>query len=94
MQDGRWRGAVSLGWKQNAAGEKIWKRRVITAATRHEVAEQMSELLGDRSRGLNIDPSKQTVGQFLSDWLVRIRRSHQRGRRPIAHTSRWCATIL
>ena len=44
MKDGRWRAAVSLGWKQNAVGEKIWKRRVITAVTRHEVADQMSAL--------------------------------------------------
>jgi integrase len=69
LQNGRWRAAVSLGWKQNAEGERIWKRRVITATTRHEVADQMSELLGDRSRGLNIDLRKQTVGQFLVDWL-------------------------
>ena len=69
MTDGRWRAAVSVGWKKNVAGKKVWKRRVITAATRHEVADQMKGVLGDQQRGFNIDPSKQTVSDFLAEWL-------------------------
>jgi integrase len=69
MQDGRWRAAVSVGWRKNADGKKVWKRRVITAATRHEVADQMKTLLGDQQRGFNIDPGKQSVGDFLTRWL-------------------------
>ena len=69
MADGRWRAAVSLGWKIDDNGKKAWKRKVITAATRHEVADQMTATLRDQQRGLNVEPQKQTVGQFLTAWL-------------------------
>ena len=52
MQDGRWRAAVTTG--KDAAGKP--KRKVFTAATRHEVAEQLTAALRDRQRGINIDP--------------------------------------
>src|SRR5258708_39251385 len=58
LSDGRWRAAVSLGWKKNEEGQKIWKRRVITGASRHEVAEQLKTMLGAQQRGINIDPGK------------------------------------
>lgn len=38
MQDGRWRAAVTTG--KDAAGKP--KRRVFTAATPHEVAEELT----------------------------------------------------
>src|SRR5258708_32803500 len=69
MQDGRWRAAVSLGWKETAGGHKAWKRRVITGASRHEVADQMKIILGDQQRGINVDLGKKTLGTFLTDWL-------------------------
>lgn len=69
MKDGRWRAAISIGWKKKADGNNVWKRRVITGATRHEVADKMNALLGDRQRGFNIDPGKQSVGDFLTEWL-------------------------
>ena len=69
MQDGRWRAAVSLGWKRTEEGNMVWKRRVITGATRHDVADQMKSLQGDQTRGLKIDCGKQTVGDFLTLWL-------------------------
>lgn len=65
MQDGRWRGAVTIGW--NPDGSQI--RKIYTAATRHEVAEQMTDALRDKKHGININPGKQTVGEFLSAWL-------------------------
>jgi integrase len=73
MQDGRWRGAVTTGWKLNAAGKKIPARLVITKPTRHEVAEEMTKTLRDQQRGINIAPGKLTVGQFLQDWLTAIK---------------------
>jgi integrase len=54
--DGSWPGAISIGWKTNANGKKVWKRRIVTGSTRHEVPDQMNALLGDRQRGFNIDP--------------------------------------
>jgi hypothetical protein len=43
MQDGRWRAAVSAG--KGADGRP--KRKVFTAATRHEVADEMTKALRD-----------------------------------------------
>lgn len=73
MKDGRWRGAVTTGWKLNAAGKKIPKRLVITKPTRHEVSDEMKKALRDQQRGFNIAPGKLTVGQFLQDWLLAIK---------------------
>jgi integrase len=69
MADGRWRAAISTGWKVNAAGKKAPKRKVITRATRHEVADELNKLLRDQQQGITIDPEKQTVAQFLEAWL-------------------------
>jgi integrase len=73
MQDGRWRAAVTTGWKLNAAGKKIPRRLVITRPTRHEVADEITKALRDQQRGINIAPGKQTVAQFLNDWLKTIK---------------------
>jgi integrase len=65
MQDGRWRAAVTTGMDANGKPT----RKVFTATTRHEVAEDLTAALRDQQRGINIKPGKQTVGQFLTDWL-------------------------
>lgn len=69
MKDGRWRAAVSTG--KGANGKP--KRKVFTSATRHEVAQQMTDALRDQQRGINITPGKQTVAQFLQEWLKTIK---------------------
>jgi integrase len=69
MQDGRWRAAVMVGWKVAPDGKRTPDRRVFTAATRHEVAEDLTAALRDRDRGIDIKPGKQTVGGFLGRWL-------------------------
>jgi len=69
MKDGRWRAAVMVGWKVTPGGKRIAERRVFTAATRHEVAEDLTAALRDRDRGINIKSGKQTVGDFLAAWL-------------------------
>jgi integrase len=73
MSDGRWRAAVTTGWTLNPAGKKIPKRLVITKPTRHEVADEMKKALRDQQRGININPEKQTVAQFLQSWLKTIK---------------------
>jgi integrase len=65
MADGRWRAAVSTG--KDAAGKP--KRVVFTGVTRHAVADDMTKVLRDQQRGININPGKQTVGDFLTTWL-------------------------
>ena len=69
MQDGRWRAAVTVGWRIGPDGKRSPDRQIFTAATRHEVAEDLNKALRDRARGINIKPGKQTVGDFLATWL-------------------------
>jgi integrase len=69
MKDGRWRAAISIGWKRNDNGEVVWHRRVFTGRTRQSVHEQMTAELRNQQRGINIDPTKLTVGEFLATWL-------------------------
>ena len=60
LKDGRWRAAVSVGWKD---GKRI--RKTFTGRTRYAVAEQMKAALRSQQQGLPIAPDRQTVGQFL-----------------------------
>jgi integrase len=62
--DGRWVGAVNLGY---ADGKR--KRKVVYGQTRRSVADQLKLLLRDQQQGLNIAPQRQTVEQFLRQWL-------------------------
>ena len=66
MKDGRWRAAISIGWKRNGNGEVVWRRRVITGKTRQAVHDQLTAALRDQQRGINIDPTRQTIGEFLA----------------------------
>jgi integrase len=68
MQDGRWRAAVTIGKYTNGNP----KRTVFTAATRHEVADQLNDALRDQKRGLPIVSEKQTVARFLAHWLEQV----------------------
>jgi integrase len=69
MKDGRWRAAVMVGWKVAPDGARIPTRKIFTAGTRHEVAEELTAALRDRDRGIPINVGKQTVGVFLAAWL-------------------------
>ena len=69
MKDGRWRAAVMVGWKVAPDGQRVPDRLVFTAATRHEVSKDLTAALRDRDRGINVKPSKLTVGDFLANWL-------------------------
>jgi len=65
MQDGRWRAAVTAG--RNVYGKP--QRKVFTAATRHEVKDQLTDALKDLRLGIPIVTEKQTIAQFLTRWL-------------------------
>ena len=67
MQDGRWRAAISVGWKN---GKRV--RKVLTGKTRRDVSERLTGLLRSQQLGLPVAPEKQTVGQFLARWLEDI----------------------
>ena len=78
MQDGRWRAAVMIGWKVAPDGKRTQERRVFTGATRHEVANQLTDALKDLKLGLLVAPRKQTLGQFLTWWLDEVVKSATR----------------
>ena len=74
---GRWRGAVT--WTDPDGTQH---RRVISAKTQTEVRRRVAQLVTDLDRGI-APPARETVGDFLADWLVasrqRIRHSTWRG---------------
>lgn len=63
-EDGRWAGAVTLGWKNGKL-----QRKTFYGQTRKEVQEKVTTVLRDIQQGLPVSIEKQTVGQFLEDWL-------------------------
>src|ERR1019366_446600 len=69
MRDGRWRAAISIGWKRNENGQVVWKRKVISGRTRRAVHDEMTTELRNQQRGINISPTKLRVGEFLATWL-------------------------
>jgi integrase len=68
MRDGRWRAAVTIG--KDASGKL--KRKVFTAATRHEVKDELTDALKDLKSGIPIVSEKQTVARFLDHWLKQV----------------------
>jgi len=74
MKDGRWRAAISTG--KSADGKP--KRTVFTAATRHEVKDELTKALRDQQLGIPIVSEKQTVAKFLDHWLEQVVRPKAR----------------
>ena len=64
MSDGRWRAAVSVGWR---GGKRV--RKTFTGKTRSEVAKKLTDALQSQQLGLPVEPDRQKVGQFLDHWL-------------------------
>jgi integrase len=64
-QDGRWCAQVSLGYKPGGRPQ----RKLLYGKTRSEVSEALKRMLRDQQLGLAITSDRQTVAQFLSDWL-------------------------
>jgi hypothetical protein len=48
LPDGRWRAAVSLGWRETKDGQPIWRRKIVIGKTRYEVQDELKKLLRDR----------------------------------------------
>lgn len=72
MKDGRWRGAITVGYQQNASGRVTQKRKVLSGATRTEVAEKMKKALRDQQQGENITPERIAVAALLERWLTDV----------------------
>jgi integrase len=63
-KDGRWAAAISLGY----VGGRL-KRKAVYGATRAKVQAKLTRLLAEKQQGLPVVGERQTVGQFLADWL-------------------------
>ncbi len=61
--DGRWCAAISVGQR----------RRVLYGKTRREVAERLAALQQEATTGGLVDPSRLTVGEYLTTWLDAVR---------------------
>jgi hypothetical protein len=62
---GRWRGAVSLGYRPD--GKRI--RHKVGGPTRQDVKDKLEELHADLAVGVHAPDSRYTVGQAVEDWL-------------------------
>lgn len=64
--DGRWRGAIDLGWVD---GKR--KRRLVSGKTRNEVAAKLREAQKAADQGVETD-ARMTVGKWLDHWLETV----------------------
>jgi integrase len=62
--DGRWCAQLDLGWHN---GKRL--RKYAYGATAGEVQDSLLKARSDRAAGLPVAVERQTVGQYLADWL-------------------------
>ena len=65
LEDGRWRGTISLGF---VAGRRV--RKTLEAPTQAEVIGRLQKEKHAHGLGQNIKPERITLGQFLDQWLT------------------------
>ena len=65
--DGKWAGAVTLGY--NEQGNP--KRRVVYGKTREEAAKRLTDLMDKFHKGMLADPSSVALKDFAKGWLER-----------------------
>lgn len=67
--DGRWRAAITVGYKGNKNGGVTQVRKTLSGRTRADVAEQMTKALHNQQQGTNILPERLSLGVYLHRWL-------------------------
>lgn len=65
--DGKWVGALNLGWRDGRR-----QRKTIYGRTRREVQDKVTKLNHDHSRGLPITDDRRPVADFLRVWLDEV----------------------
>jgi integrase len=63
-KDGRWEARLSLGYENGARKQKSFYGK-----KRSEVAEALNKAISERAQGLVVAVDKQTMSQFLAQWL-------------------------
>lgn len=64
-KDGRWRAAVHVGFKNGKRN-----RKMLSGATRAEVAEKLKKALRDQQQGILLQSERQTLADYLPAWLA------------------------
>jgi integrase len=64
LPDGRWRGTLSLGYRN---GKRL--RKSLEAPTLAELHERLTQAKCDLQHGINIAPERMTLDALLSQWL-------------------------
>ncbi len=64
-RDGRWVATINLGYRNG----KRW-RKSFYGSTRREVQERLATALKAQQDGLPVTPERQTVANYLNEWLV------------------------
>lgn len=64
-KDGKWRGALDLGWSD---GKRV--RRWVYGATEREVLAKLAQLRDAQRRGQNLSAHSRSFGEWLDEWLV------------------------
>src|SRR5262245_5750162 len=72
-RDGRWRASVHLGYRD---GKRV--RKLLSAATRTEVAGKLTAALRSKQLGVPMPSEKQTVAQYLRGWLQNVAKPNTR----------------
>jgi integrase len=72
-QDGKWRGALDLGWID---GKRV--RRWVYGATEREVLAKLAELRDAQRQGQNLSARRYTFGQWLDEWFAAKQRQGTR----------------
>ena len=65
--DGRWTATITLGYVN---GKR--KRKSYYGKTRREVQTQLTHALADQQRGMPVPVGRQSVAQFVQDWLESV----------------------
>ena len=65
---GRWIALITTGYEFRD-GKRRRIRKKFVATTRAEVHEKLTDNLRKQQRGVNIAPTKRTLGTFLANWL-------------------------
>ena len=66
--DGRWVGAVDLGWIDGRR-----RRRVVYGRTEREVLAKLRDLRQAADRGQDLSARPRTVADWLSEWLTEVK---------------------
>ena len=80
--DGRWAGAVTLGYR---AGKR--RRKTVYGKTRRQVQDKITKVLNTQQDGLPIPTGRQSVEQFLTRWLTDVVRTSVRPRTHESYSS-------